>query len=116
MIDAYNAGMDSAGQFYTATEIGVATLTPNDDEATGVLGIMGTPIEPPNAFVDSVAWAVDPSFTEILNYSNGVVLDYAPTDEVGELLISDFGNAHGIVVVIAALSTEAGGFIYKLDV
>jgi len=106
-------GTGVARKEYMATEIGVATLTAGTETSGG-----GSYLTPSRAgvWVDTVAWVADPFFTELLGYVNGVVRDYAPTNEIGELLLSDFGNIFGLVVVHASTVTANTNMIFKMDV
>ena len=55
-------------------------------------------------------------WNELQAYSNGISLDFSPEDNTfNEVLISDFGNADGLVVAFTGLLSESANMLYRLD-
>ena len=99
---------------YMAAELGTAAAVTGDGTLKGVEN--SKLLNADEFLCQTNPWTATSYGTEVLAYTNGIVLDFDPSsDGLAELLFSDFGNFYGIVVAQEAASGESGGFIYKLD-
>lgn len=98
---------------YHSTLFGTATITIGTQ--AGVAGMLATVGD---LYADTVTWAEDAFGTDLLAFVGaGVTIrQHSPVDDtIGELLIGDISNLHGISIVFGALSNETANLLYKLD-
>ena len=97
---------------YKATEIGTADMVIGT--ATGAANTLASATE---LFADTItSWTLTAYGTDLLTKVAGTVEEHSPADNTkAELMFSDFGNIHGLVVAIEDAGGGDAGFIYKLD-